>query len=291
MNDCCILSGWQGLCAHLVRIRTVLRWVWRRLPRLQLMKCTVVALLLIPVSWALAADEPPLHKAARDGTPAEIHALIAAGEDPNAADKYGVHPLYRAAVNGRDANVRALLAGGADPNAHRLPVSIAERATRLLKGTFLGVTPIQSAASYGTPATIRMLLDAGADPNVRDENGYTPLLSVDYDNSEWAGWRILGNYYYDGLANVRALLAGGADPNACNENGDTPLHKAVYYGNAEAIRILLNAGANPNTISKYGGTPLDVAVRRYGDGIHAKILREAGARKSVWRKRRRWCRP
>jgi hypothetical protein len=44
-----------------------------------------------------------------------IAALIAAGADPNAADKSGVTPLHRAVRTRCTAAVRALLDGGADP--------------------------------------------------------------------------------------------------------------------------------------------------------------------------------
>ena len=45
---------------------------------------------------------------------AVIAALIAAGADPNAADKSGVAPLHRAVRSRCGAAVRALLDGGAD---------------------------------------------------------------------------------------------------------------------------------------------------------------------------------
>jgi len=67
----------------------------------------------------------PLHYAA-DGAPglpgwdpdaqaATIACLIAAGADPNVADRRGVTPLHRAVRTRCAAAVRALLEGGADP--------------------------------------------------------------------------------------------------------------------------------------------------------------------------------
>jgi ankyrin repeat protein len=72
-----------------------------------------------------------LHIAVQERHVDVIEALLAAGADPNAADKHGNGPLWTAVMNARGDNriVELLLQAGADPqhkNAHgRSPYDMA----------------------------------------------------------------------------------------------------------------------------------------------------------------------
>lgn len=59
----------------------------------------------------------PLHRAARNGHPAVVAALLKHGADANAKDTDGRTPLWWAAGIGRDDNAAVLLGAGADANA------------------------------------------------------------------------------------------------------------------------------------------------------------------------------
>lgn len=101
------------------------------------------------------------------GTTTEVAALLRAGADPTAPDRYGTTPLYLAAVQDDTRAARLLLAAGAPPDA--------ESAGPGAEGT-----PLCAAACWGHAETVRILLAHGADPARREDHGTgrTPL--------EWA---------------------------------------------------------------------------------------------------------
>jgi ankyrin repeat protein len=85
--------------------------------------------------------------AARAGNRAELEALLQAGADPNARDRYGQTALMLAAHAGHGEAVRALIAAGAD-----LDVSAK-----------FGLTATMLAVVQGHGAVARALAEAGAD--------------------------------------------------------------------------------------------------------------------------------
>jgi cytohesin len=93
-------------------------------------------------------------------------ALVAAGEDPTAADtRYigqGWTPLHFAAAAGDVELVRALLSAGAAVDARSV----------------YGQTPLWWACNVGHQRAAEVLLAAGADPNARSDEGYSPLGRV-----------------------------------------------------------------------------------------------------------------
>jgi hypothetical protein len=84
--------------------------------------------------------------------------LLAAGKDPNEADKDGYTPLMFAITTGNAKVVEALAGAGAD-------TAIADD---------IGNTPLHYAAGTGRWPVIVALLDAGADPGARNAKGKTP---------------------------------------------------------------------------------------------------------------------
>ena len=61
---------------------------------------------------AQAADDTPLHDAARIGDKAKVEALLAQGANVNTKDKYGATPLHKAAFNGNKDIAELLLVRG-----------------------------------------------------------------------------------------------------------------------------------------------------------------------------------
>ena len=161
-----------------------------------------------------------------------MQALLAAGADVNARDRFKKTPLHSAArFNENPEVVQALLAAGADVNAR----------DRFKK------TPLHSAARFNeNPEVVQALLAAGADVNARDRFKKTPLHSAARFN--------------ENPEVVQALLAAGADVNARDEGKDTPLHDAADYSeNVRVVQALLAAGADPNARGRFKKTPLDKA--------------------------------
>jgi ankyrin repeat protein len=224
-----------------------------------------------------------LHRAVeRDDLPAAT-ALLKAGADANAANRYGVTPLSLACTNGDGAMVSQLLKAGANPNATlpggETPLMTAARTGRLgavqvllaasadvhAKDPRRGQTALMWAAAEGNVDVIGALLKAGAELNARLDSGYTAFLFAVREGK---------------LDAVRALLAAGADlndsipmarkvgqPHGAPRQGTTALHLAVANAHYELGAALLDAGADPNAIGP-GYTPLHVVtwVRKPGLG-------------------------
>ena len=133
---------------------------------------------------------PPLIMAIRSSTVRTVKALLDAGANIEARDRYLRWTPLRWATEGlREETVIALLDAGADPRARSKD----------------GKTPLHVAAGSEKRAeAVKALLDAGADPNARmtmGGGGITPLHIV--PTAEIA----------------KILLDAGADPNARTDDG------------------------------------------------------------------------
>ncbi len=75
---------------------------------------------------------------------------------------------------------------------------------------------------------------------------------------------------------IEALIAEGANVDEVDQQGERPLHKAVRHNHVEAVKALLDAGAEVNAPNQLGLTPLHWAALRGLDEI-AELLLEHGA--------------
>jgi cytohesin len=207
--------------------------------------------------------ETPLHRA---GSAEVVRALLAAGADRDALDRFGADPLEsslagpccgRTCPPDRFEVAKALLAAGADRD--RIDHS--------------GKSRLASAAFRQQAEAVAFLLSLGADANTLDSGGGNPLHSI-----AWQG------EYQDDATNdacrriIESLAAAGAALDQPDEAGWTPLHQAVDgdWGNPTAVRALLAAGADPNVVNLEGDAPLHLAVRR-GERACVEALLSAGA--------------
>jgi ankyrin repeat protein len=244
-----------------------------------------VACCAVAVAFAQAEVDgtTALHHAAERDDLRAATALLKAGADANAANRYGVTPLSLACTNGDDAMVSRLLKAGANPNAAlpggETPLMTAARTGRLdavqallaagadvhAKDPRRGQTALMWAAAEGNVDVIGALLKAGGELNARLDSGYTAFLFAVREGK---------------LDAVRALLAAGADvndsipltrkvgqPHGAPRPGTTALHLAVANAHYELAAALLDAGADPNAIGP-GYAPLHVVtwVRKPGLG-------------------------
>ena len=214
-----------------------------------------------------------LHWAVRRDDVAAVEALIKAGADVKAANRYGVTPMNLAATNGNAAVIRRLLDAGVDPNSANPG----------------GETALMTAARSGQVDAVTLLLDRGANVNAKDTvHAQTALM-----------WAVLENH----AEVVKLLAARGADINAHTnvtmpkgeyvparagaasgngiirqralptaDGGMTPLLFAVRDGNAEMARLLLNLGADLGQSSGNHTSPLLIALLNGQVGIATELL-------------------
>src|SRR5580698_2122793 len=215
----------------------------------------------------------PLHWAVRHDDLKTADALIKAGADVKAANRYGVTPINLAATNGSAAMIRKLLDAGVDPNSANPG----------------GETALMTAARTGKVDAVKLLLDRGANIHARDAaHGQTALM-----------WAVLENH----ADVVELLLARGADINAHTNvsitkgeyvparpaaasgngiirqralptpnGGMTPLLFAIRDGNVPMTRLLLDRGADLGQSSGNHTSPLLIALLNGQVGIATELL-------------------
>lgn len=181
-------------------------------------------------------------------------ALLAAGADPKAKNRYEVTPLALACTNGNAAILLALLEKGGDANA-------------TLPG---GETALMTAARTGKLDCVQVLLKHGADPKAHERKGQSAIM-----------WAAAEGH----AAVVDELIKAGADPNDSLPSGFNPLFFAVRAGKTSVVELLLNKEVDVNqTLRTSGGgkaprkgtSPLMLAVEN-GHFELALRLVEAGA--------------
>ncbi len=180
----------------------------------------VAALFIAALAFSAPATAP-VADAARAGDLDAVRALLAGGEDANAAHGDGMSALHWAAEHGDPSLVETLLQGGAKVDA----------TTRI--GNY---TPLHVASAAGQAEVVQQLLDAGSDAMTAiTTSGATPLhLAADAGS----------------VAAIEALVDHGADVNAREKTwGQTPLIFAAARNRVDAIRALLGRGADPNAAS------------------------------------------
>jgi ankyrin repeat protein len=250
---------------------------------LRLLAAAGLLIVLLPASAAAAEPIPLIEAAARgdlatvraligkkndvnatrvDGTTA-LHAavnadrldvadaLLRAGAQAAATDRYGITPLYLASLNGNADMIRRLLDAGVDPNS-------------VDPG---GESALMTAARTGAPAALRALLERGAAIDAREpEFGQTALMIAVREDQQAA---------------IDLLIEAGASPNAQTRKGPTPAFVPPCKGTgcgSEGVGI--NRGGVPDrgrrAEVKGGMTPLLYAARD-GRLPTARRLVDAGA--------------
>jgi uncharacterized protein len=178
----------------------------------------------------------PLHWAVQQDRLDIVEALISAGANVNAKNRYGITPLVLAATTGNASVTAALLKAGAD-----VRVSVPETGSVLI-----------TAARTGNPEVVKLLLAAGADVNFSERySGQTPLMWAAAEGHSEA---------------VKALIAGGANVEAKARDMKTALFFAVRRGDMNSVSALLAAGADINARTAPEKMPNCETCRQYPPG-------------------------
>jgi len=210
-----------------------------------------------------------------------VKSLIESGANVDSLDKSLMTPLHYAASKGCADIIRLLIEKGASINA--------------VSGD--SKTPLILACANNDLNAVELLINNGANPCVRDNFGYSPLMTaVFYANEKVADMLIKFEVkkgvnkfrlidFNDALIiacskgleeTIRALLANGADVNVKHNLGITPLICAARSAKPAVADILIKAGADIAHADSCGKTALHYAALG-ADAACFKILIEAGA--------------
>lgn len=173
-------------------------------------------------------DTPGFHAAMKGGI-ACMQALVAAGFDLNARNRYSKTILHAAAFN-KGKMLGYLLGEG------KMKMAINARDSS-------GKTPLHFATNA---RNVRVLLKNGAEMEVPDEDGYTPA-----DEAARRGCVPL----------MKAFKDAGFDLNSKGYGGCTVLHTAVLHWNTALVEYLLQGGAEVNAWNGEWLTPLAIAMK------------------------------
>ncbi|XP_072959954.1 protein VAPYRIN-LIKE-like [Typha angustifolia] len=274
------------------------------------------------ISKAASACSPSdlsdlLLRAAADGNPRFVSALLAAGADLGSRSADGKSALSLAAASGRADVIASLLFAGAvivsatDPGGRTVVHAAAAggnaEALRLCLSTGgdpdradeLGWTPLHCAAAAGSLAAVEVLLSWSAyDPRLaRTRDGRKTPFDVALEGGHGHLYRALqpGDELHRAARGgdaegVRRLLQRGEAVDGGEQNGWTALHVAAMKGRVEAANALIENGARVDAVDHRGYTPLkcameagnaDVALSLLAHGARAGMKPSKGARLAV----------
>lgn len=185
-------------------------------------------------------------------------ALVEAGVDPHAANRFGCTPLHN---NVHVDVAKILLGAGADPNAR----------------DEFGCTPLHYAQNV---EVVEALLKAGGDPNATGNSSATPL------------------FYASSPEVAKALIAAGADVNAVNNYRQTPVFRANSAAIAKVLidaganmRVRNNKGQTPlqdyrwwfsrNLVPTRGFDPSPIAALLIQRAWRSRYLRRQAAARCI----------
>ena len=243
----------------------------------------------------------PLHYAALGNADREVFGLLVSkGADIDATDSKGQTPLMLAARTGCSGGVEALIAAGAALDAEdiqrqsvichaaaggndALVKLIYQKGGRdVVRFAKTGVL-FQTAAAAGSLALAEILLTEGVDVNIRDEAGFTPLLTaLERDHREMAAYLLSKGADRDAItkdgrkmidiaciagnsALVSELVAGGK----ADKSASSLLSTASNRGRLEIVTLLVEHGADVNAPGPDGASPLLRAIA--GDSVSSPI--------------------
>ena len=215
--------------------------------------------------FALAPGAKDIIEAARAGELARVHAELARDARlGRASNETGDTALHQAAHNGHVDVVHALLAAGADPDAVRgdgyRPIHLA-----LMPNWRMAVPKERAAAiadaliARGVRYTMFVAALRGDHQFIRDALRRDRSLANEDDSCHHRP--ISAAARRNDVELVRLLLDHRADPSAAEEGAPRghALWAAVHNRHREIARLLLEHGADPNGMVESSGTPMDQA--------------------------------
>jgi ankyrin repeat protein len=214
---------------------------------------------------------------------AAVEALIAAGANVNAANRYGVTALSQACINANAVIVEALLKAGADANTFQsegqtalmtaAKAGSADAVKALLdhgaevnaKESWRGQTALMWATAENHPAVVQVLVDHGADVNavssVFDFSGMKPKpgdVPMHFPRGGFTALLFAARGGFTEIATI--LLDHGADLKIADPDGTSALLLAIINGHYDTAAFLLDRKADPNVADANGRAALFAAI-------------------------------
>ena len=188
-----------------------------------------------------------LHEAAKSGCSRRVNALLEAGANVHAIDRFGRTALHIAAQGGHCSVFTSLLNAGAN----------------LKEQDRHGRTPLHLSAKIGSLTSCEILIVKSSSSgqgsifdyvNAKDNEGLTAMHHCSYEGS--------------GTAEIlQYLITAGADVASLDMYGRTPLHYAAASMNLQCVVFLVNQMGNGiNSKDKSGCTALHQAAAKDSDG-------------------------
>ncbi len=174
-----------------------------------------------------------LHLAVLGGKTGNAEALVAAGADVTARDKFQLNPLELAKATGKTEVAEIL--SGARRKQYERKKSVARECGNWAKSEFW---------KYGSAADVKRCVRAGKKVGARNEIGATRLHLAAHRGD---------------VEIMKTLISSGARIQSRDKYGRTPLHYAAQYGTPGAIEVLLDAKANAKAKNKDDKSPFDLA--------------------------------